>query len=145
MSQSGEKIKILIVEDAQMFRDALKNVLDTASDMQVVAEAGNSEEACSRLKEQEVDVMLLDISMPGKNGLEILADVTRDFPQVVVIILSMHTDEQIIALARAKGASAYLTKGITPQKLIETIRDLDPRHSESEKDALASGDLSTAH
>lgn len=116
-----QQIKVLIADDKRFIREALKNVFLTDPDMVVVAEASNGNEVTDQLKEHPADIVILDISMPGKNGLEVLGDLKRDYPQLPVLILSMHNDEHFKTLARRRGAAAYLTKGESPEKLLSTI------------------------
>lgn len=115
------KIKVLIADDKRLIREALKNVFQTDPAMVVVAEACSGDEVTDQLREHPADIVVLDISMPGKNGLEVLGELKRDFPKLPVLILSMHNDAHFKMLAKQKGAAAYLTKGESPEKLLSTI------------------------
>ena len=92
------------------------------NDMSVRDEAGNGQEALAKIRGGEFDVVLLDISMPGRSGLEILKEIKAERPKLPVLILSMHAEEQYAVRALRAGASGYLTKASAPDELIGAIR-----------------------
>jgi two-component system, NarL family, invasion response regulator UvrY len=91
-------------------------------DMVVADEATDGQEALCKIRENDYDIVLLDISMPGRNGLDILAEIKNLRPKLPVLILSMHPEEQYAIRAFKAGASGYLTKGNPPQELIEALQ-----------------------
>ncbi len=115
-------IKILVADDHTIVREGLKQIVGEVDDMAVADEAGNGQEALSKIREGEYDVVLLDISMPGRSGLEILKDIRAERPKLPVLILSMHSEEQYAIRALRAGASGYLTKASAPDELIGAIR-----------------------
>jgi two-component system invasion response regulator UvrY len=117
-------IRILIADDHQIVREGLKQILAETSDMAVVAEANNGQDVLLRLDKQTVDVVMLDISMPGRSGLDILKQLRSDHPKIPVLILSMYSEEQYAMRALRAGASGYLTKDSAPEELIEAIRKI---------------------
>jgi len=115
-------IRVLIADDHTMFRMGLRELLEGASEISVVGEAENGAQVLDRLRESEVDVVLLDIQMPGRSGIEVLSEIGRLHPSVRVLILSMHPVEQYAVRALKAGALGYLTKERTPYELIGAIR-----------------------
>jgi DNA-binding NarL/FixJ family response regulator len=103
-------------------RQGVKQILADVSDMTVKDEAQNGPETLKKVMEEEFDVVLLDISMPGRSGLEVLQDIKTQRPKLPVLILSMHPEEQYAIRALKAGASGYLTKASAPQELIGAIR-----------------------
>ena len=116
-----KKIRILIADDHPIVRAGFKQVLSETPDLVVADEAGNGQEVLQYLKKKKYDVVLLDISMPGKNGLEILKDLKMDYPKLPVLILSIYPEEQYAIRALRAGASGYLTKASAPNELISAI------------------------
>lgn len=119
-----KKIRILIADDHPIVRAGFKQVLSETTDMVVADEAGNGQEVLNFIKKKEYDVILLDISMPGKSGLEILKELKADHPKLPVLILSIYPEEQYAVRALRAGASGYLTKASAPHELISAIRKL---------------------
>jgi DNA-binding NarL/FixJ family response regulator len=115
-------IRILVADDHTVVRQGVKQILAEVEDMTVKDEASNGVEAFKKITEQEFDVVLLDISMPGRSGLEVLEDIKAQYPKLPVLILSMHPEEQYAVRALKAGAAGYLTKASAPQELIVAIR-----------------------
>ena len=119
-----KKIRILIADDHPIVRAGFKQVLSETPDLVVADEAGNGQEVLEHLKKKKYDVVLLDISMPGKNGLEILKELKTDYPKLPVLILSIYPEEQYAIRALKDGAAGYLTKESAPHELISAIRKI---------------------
>ncbi len=115
-------IKILVADDHTIVREGLKQIVGEVGDMMVADEAGNGQEALQKIREGDFDVVLLDISMPGRSGLEVLKDIRAERPKLPVLILSMHSEEQYAVRALRAGASGYVTKASAPDELIGAIR-----------------------
>ncbi|MCE5265385.1 MAG: response regulator transcription factor [Deltaproteobacteria bacterium] len=115
-------IRILVVDDHAIVREGLKQILGEVDDMSVRDEAGNGPEALAKIRGGEFDVVLLDISMPGRSGLEVLKEIKAERPKLPVLILSMHAEEQYAVRALRAGASGYVTKASAPDELIGAIR-----------------------
>jgi two-component system invasion response regulator UvrY len=115
-------IKVLIVDDHSIVREGLKQILSETSDIKVTDEAGNGQEALEKVWKNRYDVVLLDISMPGRSGLDILKQIRSDKPALHVLILSVSPEEQYAIRALKAGASGYLTKESTPNELITAVR-----------------------
>lgn len=117
-------IKILIADDHAIVRKGLKQIISETPDMFVAEEADNGLEALRKISEDNYDVVLLDISMPGRNGLDILKQVKRKKPTLPVLMLSVHPEEQYAVRSLRAGASGYLTKESAPDELIAAIRKI---------------------
>ena len=115
-------IRIVIADDHPIVREGLKRIIAECSDMKLVGEAANSSEVINRCRENRVDVLLLDISMPGAGFLETLQRITTKYPSLHVLVLSIHPEEQYAIRAIRAGAAGYLTKNHTPEQLAEAIR-----------------------
>jgi len=115
-------IRILVADDHAIVREGLKQILADVKDMTVRDEAAGGLEALAKIRGGEFDVILLDISMPGRSGLEILKEIKAEHPKLPVLILSMHAEEQYAIRALRAGASGYLTKASAPDELIGAIR-----------------------
>ncbi|KAF0220857.1 MAG: two component LuxR family transcriptional [Geobacteraceae bacterium] len=114
--------KVLIADDHAIFREGLKQVIDRIVDMFVADEAESGQEALRKVQTNDYDLLILDISMPGRNGLDVLADIKRAKPKLPVLILSMHPEEQYALRSFKVGASGYLTKGSSSQELMEALQ-----------------------
>jgi len=115
-------IKILIADDHRIVREGLKQILAETQDMIVTDEANNTQEVLKKVWDNDFDVLLLDISMPGRSGLDILKQLKSDRPKLSVLVLSMYSEEQYALRALRAGASGYLTKESAPDELIDAIR-----------------------
>jgi DNA-binding NarL/FixJ family response regulator len=103
-------IRILLADDHTLVRAGIRSLLQNLADVQVVAEAGDGRAALSLIEMHRPDVAMVDIAMPGLNGLEVAARVTEDFPYVRVVILSMHASEEYVLRALRAGAAGYVLK-----------------------------------
>jgi two-component system invasion response regulator UvrY len=117
-------MKILIADDHTIFREGLKHILTEYPDMVVADEARNGREVLEKIWNNDYDMVLLDISMPGMTGLEALKQMKNDKPKLPVLVLSMHPEEQYAVRALRAGASGYLTKESAPDELMTAIRKI---------------------
>ncbi|HMK50718.1 MAG TPA: response regulator transcription factor [Thermodesulfovibrionales bacterium] len=115
-------IKILIADDHAVVREGVKYILSEMPDIKVAGEACNGYEALDKIGKNDYDLILLDIAMPGRDGLEILKDIKALKPKLPVMILSMFPEEQYALRALKSGASGYLTKDSIPDELIKALR-----------------------
>lgn len=115
-------IKLLIADDHTIVRKGLKQILAETSDIVVSDEATNGQEVLNKVKQDSFDMVLLDISMPGKSGLDVLKELKIERPKLPVLILSMYPEEQYAVRVLRAGASGYLTKESAPDELILAIR-----------------------
>ncbi len=120
MSQS-KKLRILLADDHTMFREGLKKVLAASSAFVVAGEAGNGQEILEKIRGADFDLVILDISMPGKDGIDVLKQIKQMKPHLHVLILSMHPEDQYAFRSIKGGASGYLTKDKATDELIEAI------------------------
>jgi DNA-binding NarL/FixJ family response regulator len=115
------KITILVADDHSILCQGLKAMLENQGNYEVVAEAKDGFEAVRLGQEFEPDLMILDIMMPGLNGIEVTRHIHRDLPSCKIIILSMHTDEAYVSAAFKSGASGYVLKDSTSAGLLDAI------------------------
>jgi len=115
-------INVLIADDHTIVREGLKQILEETSDLSVVGEAKNGWEVLEMIRNAEFDVVVLDISLPGKSGLEVLKNLKDEHPNLPVLILSMHPEEQYAVRMLKAGAAGYLTKECAPDELVTAIR-----------------------
>ncbi len=115
-------IRVLIADDHGVLRAGLRALLNAEPDIEVVGEAGDSYETLIQTEALLPDVLLLDISMPGLGGIEVTRQVRRTFPQVRVLILTVHEDESLLQEALRAGAAGYIVKRAVESELINAIR-----------------------
>jgi len=116
------KYRVLLADDHAIIRDGLKQILADTEDLEVCGEAANGNEAMQKVRAQDWDVLVLDISMPGRNGLELIRMIKDEKPDLFILILSMHHEEQYAVRALHAGASGYLTKESDSDVLVSAIR-----------------------
>lgn len=115
-------IKIVVADDHALLRQGIKNVLELESDLVVVGEAADGDEAISKSTVLEPDILLLDINMPRINGLEVTKRLRDSNPRVKVVILTIHEDENYVVEVIKAGAAGYLLKDVEPGMLVKAIR-----------------------
>lgn len=124
MSEIGTTVmtRVLIADDHSMVREGLRQIIGKAPGMLVAGEAADGREALAKALAEQYDVVLLDISMPGVNGLDVLKELKSQKPRLPILILSVHSEETYAARALRTGAAGYLNKDCEPEQLIEAIR-----------------------
>lgn len=115
-------IRILIADDHAIVRGGLKQLLSGQSDFIVAGEAANGLEALKQIREQPFDVVLMDMSMPGRSGIELIKQIKSEKSRLAIMVLSMHKEEQYAVRALKAGALGYLTKESAPDQLVAAIR-----------------------
>jgi DNA-binding NarL/FixJ family response regulator len=120
----SRSITLLIVDDHPLMRGGLRKLIELEADMQVLAEAGNGEDALQLAQRLQPDVVLLDINLPTLNGLEVTARLKAIRRQVAVVLLTAHDQAEQVRYAMQAGASAYCTKGIEADQLFKVIREV---------------------
>jgi DNA-binding NarL/FixJ family response regulator len=116
-----ETIKMLIADDHKLFRHGLQQLLRSQRGMQVVGDAATGLEALAAVKEHHPDIVLMDISMPELNGIEATRRIAAEYPEIKVIMLSMHADRRYILEALKAGAKGYLLKDSAPEELMRAV------------------------
>jgi len=117
-------MNIIIVDDHAVVRKGIKQILNDEGDITNIGEASNSEELFKQLYDLNWDVVILDITLPGRNGLDILFELKQKKPDIKVLILTMHPEEEIAIRALKTGASGYLNKDSVPGELNKAIRKI---------------------
>jgi len=133
-------IRVLLADDHSVVRDGLRRLVEGAGDMEVVAEAADGREAIRKTRESTPDVAVVDISMPGLDGLEVLRQLRLENPKLPVLVLTMHEEEQYVVRAIEAGAMGYITKRSAAEQLLAAIRKVHAGRrslSESASEALA--------
>ena len=120
----SERIKVLIVDDHTLFRQGLQKVLEAYEEIQVVGEASNGKEAIARVDEVFPDLVLMDIKMPRMDGIECIALIKEKHPELNIIVLSMYDDAEYVLRAVNAGASGYMEKNISADRLVDTIKQV---------------------
>jgi len=115
-------VRILIVDDHPLFRQGLAAMLSKASDVNVVAEASDGDEALMMARKCKPDLVLLDIAMPGKDGVEVLKSLNSEMPDVKVLVLSAFPERQFAVRCLKNGAKGYVTKRTAPEEIMTAIR-----------------------
>jgi len=115
-------IRVVIADDHRILREGLKQLLQSAPDLTVVGEAGDGHEVLAQVRGTDFDVLLLDMSMPGKSGMELIRQVKAERPKLRVLVLSMHEEHQYAVRSIRAGASGYLTKESAALELVAAIR-----------------------
>lgn len=118
-----KKIKIILADDHRIFREGIKYFLENEQ-MQVIAEASSGIELLELLKTEKPDIVIIDITMPGLSGIEVSKQITSLYPEVKIMILSMHTEEEFIINSVKAGAKAYLPKETSKEELLEAVKVL---------------------
>lgn len=118
----ADKLRVLIADDHQIVRDGLRSLLEKESDLEVVATVEDGRTAVRLVAELQPDVVIMDISMPGLNGIEATRKITRDFPNIKVIALSMQDDRHFVINMLKAGASGYLLKDCAYRELVKAIQ-----------------------
>ncbi len=117
-----ELIRVLLIDDHELVRSGIKALLEKSEDIRVVGEAGEGHEALECIKETNPDEVLLDISLPGLNGLEVAAKARKDSPRLRIVFLSMHSNEEYVLQALKIGASGYVLKQSSTRELELAVR-----------------------
>jgi len=110
-------LRVLLADDHRLVRAGIRSLLEELDNVEVVAEAGDGRETLDLIRDTNPNVALVDVAMKGLNGLDVVAHVTRDHPQVKVVILSMHTNEEYVLQALKNGAAGYLIKDAATEEL----------------------------
>lgn len=117
-------IRVLLADDHSIVLDGLKRLVESAGDMTVVAEAHNGNEAVEKIHSSLPDVAVIDISMPGIDGLEVISRVRSHYPKLPILVLTMHEEQQYVVRAMGAGAMGYVSKRSAAESLIKAIRKI---------------------
>ncbi len=116
------KHDVLLADDHAIIRDGLRQILGETDDLQAAGEAANAQQVLERLAEREWDVLVLDVSMPGRSGIDLIRQIRSDGNEIPILVLSMHDEEQYALRALKAGASGYLNKEADTEILLDAIR-----------------------
>jgi len=122
ISEAGKKIRLLVVDDHTLFRSGLKMLLEKEEDIIVVGDAASAEEALETMKNNNLDLVLMDIGLPGIDGLEATRKIKEREPRIKILVLTMYNDDPYLIKAFEAGASGYLLKESAAVELVSAIR-----------------------
>ena len=117
-------IRVLIADDHAIVREGLKQIIGDGGNLVVAGEAENALQAMQKVREGGFDVLLLDVSMPDRNGIDVLKQVKKELPTLPVLMLTMHREDQYAIRAMKAGASGYLNKQSAPGELVNALREV---------------------
>jgi DNA-binding NarL/FixJ family response regulator len=117
-------IRVLIADDHAIVRRGVRQILEETSDIEVTGEAASASELWPKVREGRCDAVVLDVNLPGRSGLELLGDIKRERPELPVLILTVHSEDQYAVRALKAGASGFLTKESAPEKLVDAVRKI---------------------
>jgi DNA-binding NarL/FixJ family response regulator len=145
-------IRILITDDHAIVREGLRRILAADPDMIVAGEAADGLEALHKISTCHPDVVLADISMPGISGIDLIGRIHAEQPQLPILVLSMHKEEQFAVRALQNGAAGYLTKDCAPERLVQAIRKvaaggkyITPEVADALANAIVPAAMATPH
>ena len=115
-------IKVLLADDHSIVRAGLRRIVEESGDMEVIAEAADGRDAIRQVEKKKPDVVVVDISMPGLDGLEVISRLNAGHPNLPVLVLTMHEEGQYVVRAIEAGAMGYITKQSAPEQLVNAIR-----------------------
>jgi DNA-binding NarL/FixJ family response regulator len=117
-------IRVLVVDDHQIVRDGLRRILSAQADLEVADEAGDGDAALALVRSRDYDVAVLDMSMPGLSGIDLIRRIRAEKPALRLLVLSMHGERQYAARAMKAGASGYLNKDSAAEQLVGALRKI---------------------
>jgi two-component system invasion response regulator UvrY len=118
----NNQIRIIIADDHAIVREGLKQILADSKDIIVTGDAENGVDAIKLVRKNDCDVLLLDISMPDRSGIEVLKQIKKESPKLAVLMLSMHREDQYAVRSLKAGAAGYMNKQSAPNELVDAIR-----------------------
>lgn len=124
MMAANDTIRILIADDHAIVREGLKQILADTKDIVVAGDAENGNDAVRLARNSDCDVLLLDISMPDRNGIDVLKQIRKEVPKLAVLMLTMHREDQYAIRSLKAGAAGYLNKQSAPAELVDAIRQV---------------------
>lgn len=127
--EGAHKTRVLIADDHALVREGIRKILELSDSIEVAGEVTSAGEVFAYLKQEQVDLLLLDLLMPGSSGVDVIERVAAEYPKLPVLVLTMHADPHIARRALEAGALGYLTKDISPELLIEAVQQVAARRS----------------
>ena len=115
-------IRIIVADDHTLVRAGLQRILSGSENLEIVGEASNGAQAIALLQETPCDVLLLDLSMPGRSGIDLIAQIKASFPRLAILVLTVHGEEQYAVRALKAGAAGYMTKECAPAELVLAVK-----------------------
>lgn len=132
----SEKIKVLVADDHQLFVDGVKLILKKHPDVQVVAEAADGASLLKQLKETAIDLVITDLSMPGMKGIDLVRTIKQHFPQVKLLVVTMHNEQEIISEILQAEAEGYILKNSGKAEMLDAVTNLINGKTHYDKEVL---------
>ena len=120
----NEKLSIIVADDHPTFRTGIRQIIESVPELCVIGEANNGKELLEKLETQKCDLIVLDLSMPEMNGLEVLSEIKELFPDIKILIVTMHKEREFFKYALSKGVDGYILKSEVPEKMLASILDI---------------------
>jgi two-component system invasion response regulator UvrY len=120
--------RVLVADDHAVVRQGIRQILADSPEFDIVREAATGAEVLEHLRDGRIDILVLDISMPGMSGLEVIKQVHREYPKVAVLVLSVHPESQYALRVMKSGASGYLTKTSAPEEMVAALKRIASGH-----------------
>ena len=117
-------IRLFIADDHELFREGLRSLLSREKDIEIVGSASDGLEAVNAVRQLKPEVVLMDVTMPNMNGIQATEKICSEFPEIAVIVISMHNDRRFIAEALKAGARGYVLKESSPELMLDAIRSV---------------------
>lgn len=124
MMKTADKIRLMIADDHDLLREGIKHVLEKCPDIQIVTEATNGDELLTKIKNTNIDILLLDVSMPGPGFINIMQKLKNKYPDIKVLVLSVHPEEHYAKRAFKAGAMGYMEKNLSHDELYNAIQHI---------------------
>jgi len=118
------KVRLLVADDHAVVRQGIRQILADAPEFDIVREATDGVQVMEKLRGAQVDIVVLDLSMPTMSGLEVIKQIRKEFPSIAILVLSFHSEEQYAVRVMKVGASGYLTKGTEPEELVAALKSV---------------------
>ncbi len=123
-SLQNKPYEVLLADDHALVRTGLRKILETAQDIRIVGEASNGDELLEMLKHKSCELVILDLSMPGRNGLDVIKEMRRTHPDMNILVLTMHKEREYFTRAMVKNVKGYILKDDVYEKLLSAIREI---------------------
>lgn len=124
LKSPNDKFRIIIADDHPVFRAGLKSIIESNPQYRVVGEANNGRELIEKIGSNTCDMVILDLSMPETHGLEVLAEIKKNFPEIRVLIVTMHKEREYFKYALTKGVDGYILKNEVAEKIVSSIQSI---------------------
>ncbi len=135
--EKNNKLNIIVADDHPIFRTGIRQIIESVPELCVISEANNGRELLDKLATHKCDLVVLDLSMPEMNGLEVLGEIKKLFPEIKILIITMHKEREFFKYALAKGVDGYILKSEVPEKMLASILEIKSGSKSYSSDVLS--------